>query len=661
MFAASKSGRSAGGGGGVATDSSFAYVPLLLNTGTTNGQQNNTFLDSSTNNFTIAGTGTPTQGSFTPYWPAGQWSNYFSGSVDYLTVGTAAADHLGSGNFTFEAWVYRITSANGTVAGKWQSSVGFVGWILSNVWTWTGSSGTVTLTGTTNIPLYTWTHLVVCRSGNNWGLFVNGIREATTTSATAPANNGGIPLQIGTFESGNSVFPGYISNLRIVKGTSVYDPTLATLTVPTTPLTSIANTDLLACQSNSFKDNSTNNFAITRNGSPRIQPFSPVFSASYTAAAYGGSGYFSGSGDYLSVGPAAADHLGSGNFTFEAWVYRINTNNNTVVGKWNGGSGFVGWILSNVWTWTGSGSTVSLTGTSNIPLFLWTHLVVCRSGNNWGLFVNGIREAATTSATAPANNGSIALQIGTFENGNSVFGGYISNLRIVKGTSVYDPTLTTLTVPTAPVTAIANTDLLANFTNAGIYNATTQNNLFTVGSSQASTTITAKWPPTSMKFNGSGDWLTTLDHPQLQLDTGNFTIEGWFYLSLNNTAYGIVSKGTASTGWSVNVTSGNRIQFSYTASNLTGATTTLAQGSWYYFAVVRSGSGVGNLKIYINGTLEATSGGAVTDNFNQTDILYVGASRTGTTPLNGYLQDIRLTKGVARTVTTTPTAAFPTR
>jgi hypothetical protein len=164
-----------------------------------------------------------------------------------------------------------------------------------------------------------------------------------------------------------------------------------------------------------------------------------------------------------------------------------------------------------------------------------------------------------------------------------------------------------------------------------------------------------------MKFNGSGDWLTTLDHPQLQLDTGNFTIEGWFYLSLNNTAYGIVSKGTASTGWSVNVTSGNRIQFSYTASNLTGATTTLAQGSWYYFAVVRSGSGVGNLKIYINGTLEATSGGAVTDNFNQTDILYVGASRTGTTPLNGYLQDIRLTKGVARTVTTTPTAAFPTR
>jgi len=188
-----------------------------------------------------------------------------------------------------------------------------------------------------------------------------------------------------------------------------------------------------------------------------------------------------------------------------------------------------------------------------------------------------------------------------------------------------------------------------------------QNNVITVGDAQASTTITAQWPPTSMKFDGTGDWLTAIDNPQLQLGAGDFTIEGWFYLTANGTAYGIVSKGAASTGWSVNVTSGNRIQFSYTAANLTGATTTLAATTWYYFAVVRSGSATGNLKIYINGALEATSGGAVTDNFNQTSILYVGASRTGTTPLNGYLEDIRITRGVARTITASPTAAFPTR
>jgi hypothetical protein len=233
--------------------------------------------------------------------------------------------------------------------------------------------------------------------------------------------------------------------------------------------------------------------------------------------------------------------------------------------------------------------------------------------------------------------------------------GNISNLRVIKGTAVYT---SNFTPPTAPVTAITNTSLLTNFTNAGIYDAAVQNNVVTVGDAQSSTTQ-VKWSPTSMKFDGLGDSLTTIDKPQLQLGTGNFTIDGWFYLAANGVAYGIISKGAASTGWSVNVTSSNRIQFSYTAANLTGATTTLAASTWYYFAVVRSGSATGNLKIYINGALEVTSGGAVNDNFNQTDILYVGASRTGTTALNGYLQDIRITR-YARTITT-PTAAFPTK
>jgi hypothetical protein len=149
--------------------------------------------------------------------------------------------------------------------------------------------------------------------------------------------------------------------------------------------------------------------------------------------------------------------------------------------------------------------------------------------------------------------------------------------------------------------------------------------------------------------------LTAIDNPQLQIGTGDFTIDGWVYLSATGVAYGIISKGTASTGWSVNVTSGNRLQFSYTSSNLTGATS-LAATTWYYFAVVRSGSATGNLKIYLNGTVDATSGGAVTDNFNQTSTLYVGADRVGGSALNGYLQDVRVTK-YARTIST-PTATF---
>jgi hypothetical protein len=253
-------------------------------------------------------------------------------------------------------------------------------------------------------------------------------------------------------------------------------------------------------------------------------------------------------------------------------------------------------------------------------------------------------------------DGGKALLIGYLASGQTgnYFNGYIANTRIVKGTAVYTASFT---LPTAPVTAITNTSFLLNSANAGIYDAAVQNNVITVGDAQASTTQ-SKWSPTSMKYDGTGDWLTAIDGPQLQLGTGDFTIEGWVYLSAVSVAYGILSKGTATTGWSVNVTVLNKLQFSYTASNLTG-TTTLSTGTWYYFAVVRSGSATGNLKLYLNGSLEATSGGAVTDNFNQTNILYVGADRIGGSALNGYLQDIRITKGVARTVTTTPTAAFP--
>jgi hypothetical protein len=104
------------------------------------------------------------------------------------------------------------------------------------------------------------------------------------------------------------------------------------------------------------------------------------------------------------------------------------------------------------------------------------------------------------------------------------------------------------------------------------------------------------------------------------------------------------------------------LSFGYTATVLTG-TTALSASTWYYFAVVRSGSGAGNLVIYLDGTADATSGGAVTDNFNQTNILYVGASRTGTTPLNGYIDDLRITKGVARYTAnfTAPQSPFPSQ
>ena len=95
MFSAAK----ISGPTGVA-DPQFNYVTALLHGDGTNGAQNNTFVDSSSNAFTITRNGYATQGSFSPYGTL--WSNYFDGSTSYLTWTSGSSVAFGSGNFTVE-------------------------------------------------------------------------------------------------------------------------------------------------------------------------------------------------------------------------------------------------------------------------------------------------------------------------------------------------------------------------------------------------------------------------------------------------------------------------------------------------------------------------------------------------------------------------------
>lgn len=161
MFAASKSGKAAAAA--AATDPYFPYVPLLLNTTSTNGQQNNTFLDSSTNNFTITRNGTPTQGSFTPYQPSGYWSGYFDGS-SALSLSANAAFSFSTGDFCIETFVFASSFNCSIIDTRSNDALEAYILIINSTGKLNFIYGATSLTSASSVTANQWTHIAVTRS-----------------------------------------------------------------------------------------------------------------------------------------------------------------------------------------------------------------------------------------------------------------------------------------------------------------------------------------------------------------------------------------------------------------------------------------------------------------------------------------------------------------
>ena len=181
---------------GAAADAFFNYVTLLLPGNGTNGAQNNTFVDSSTNAFTITRNGNTTQGTFSPFSQTG-WSNYFDGTGDYLTVADNAAFQVGSGAFTLEAWVYLTTTGTDIRIYSYQPASGTASVmnlyrLSTNVFALalrdSGGTGYTEYTTTSTVAANTWYHVAAARDASgNIAIWVNGTRENSTASSTTAA------------------------------------------------------------------------------------------------------------------------------------------------------------------------------------------------------------------------------------------------------------------------------------------------------------------------------------------------------------------------------------------------------------------------------------------------------------------------------------------
>ena len=656
------------------------YTTVLLSPVGGAGQTNNSFVDSSTNNHTITVANQVVQGSFSPYRHGG-YSTYFDGSSSLSVTNTGSTLAFGTGDVTVEGWINQSLAVGTQYAILADLNVSGVGpvafWYNGTVGTGAefrlGAADVTQMIGfRADTPINEWFHFAYVRESGTWKFYLNGTEITTRNTDVGDADGysfANFNPNVGSFTNGLNM-AGYMTDLRVVVGTAVYT---SNFTPPTERLTAITNTSLLTCHLPYIADGSTNSHAITVNGNTKTVPFAPYDYQEYSASSHGGSMFFDGAGDYLTIADDASIDLSTGDFTLEAWIYLGNTSGNQlIVDRYtSGNNGSYQFYFRNTGTsiafWTVADGVVAQDpNASRIRANIWHHVVATRESGTVKLYVDGT-EVATGSCTTNFDS-SLTLAVGgQLSTGTNYVSGALSDVRIVKGTAVYT---SAFTPPTAPLTAISGTSLLLSATNPAVVDKS--QSCWPVrfyNGSNTSTTIT-KYLNSSMYFDGVNDTVSFNNNESLGSYAGDFTIEMWVYpttVGNANLSYLYFQGQTAANYAPILLGQGiGNYNFVYYATT-TGTSWNIASGvsigagaqnTWSHIAVVREGT---NLKTYIDGTLGTTTSiGTAALAATTSAYTWLGSGNYQNTYFGGYISDFRLTKGLARYTAnfTPPTAAL---
>ena len=669
-----------GATGAVSAVSAFTLAFIVTNSRytslsvkATNTGSNQTFDDASASNHTITVAGDTIASTFSPYRHGGystylgtQTSRYYSPSSSDFDIG-------GTGDWSYEAWVYTdnqtfpsYTRAFGL--GPYYNDTKSFGILLQDadnpnniVVYWDDAAGlSRKLISSTAFSTDVWHHLLVCRSGNDIALFLDGTRIAHNSSYTSSIDTGNTYLYVGHTGNGTEGFTGYIRDVRFINGSHPYNASSSSITVPTEPLTVVTNTKFLQGQLPYIKDQSTSNHAITVSGTVSSKPKSVFDNSPYSETSHGASAYFDGTGDSLSI-PNSTEHDLPGDFTIECWV-RFNELKDCGIFNKNG-SGALAWNLYyrpstgfKFWTgYSGSGGNDTSFGHTAI-VDEWYHVAICREGttnNNLSLYVNGVRYANIADNYSMTSTGTLYLGVDA-QASSWTLNGYISDARIVKGTALYSGA--TYTVPTAPLTDVTNTKFLLN-PETSISDLSQRNALTCRGDLETSTTQVKFAGTKSIYFAGTDDYIHVPNsgtNSAFSLNSTKFTIEGWFYKETNSGDWDeIISKyrWASNLSWRLKHNTSGTFTFDYSTSGSSSSSLTsvgtLGTGVWAHVALVANN----NLKLYINGVGEVLSASALPTFFDTSYDVLIGALRNDNTDnndgtkimeYNGWMQDFRI-------------------
>jgi len=249
----------------------------------------------------------------------------------------------------------------------------------------------------------------------------------------------------------------------------------------------------------------------------------------------------------------------------------------------------------------------------------------------------------------------------------------ITTLAIASGTTpivqIYEDTV---------IPGVENTelDVLRLHLDSDLTDSSDSGHTVTAHGNAAVSTSEKKFGAGSLALDGTGDFLTLPAHSDWNLSSGDFTVEAWAYANSIGSLQGTIlciGGVNASAHLQIAIDPDRKPLLGWNSgtdywwSTLIYGQDALATGQWHHFAAVfdRTNS---TAKLYVNGVEVASAASTFQGPANDVSIGNISSLLTigsyfenGYAFLDGYIDDVRITKGLARYTEnfTVPAAAHP--
>lgn len=582
----------------------------------------------------------------------------FDGTGDYISAPDSADWNFGSGDFTFDFWVRFNTVTDETFFAQ-RNSLGDVNnAFLLDLATGPTRIRLLTLSGGSFTGFYqanwspstgTWYHVAVVRNGSSCLMFVDGVAlTVTESSAFTTLPDLSSELFIGYSYSGTTPYylDGWLDEIRISKGIARWTSGFTPPTVPyDSPLTQYVidgldgDVDIEYRVIQVLQPASLEYFLRFNNDTGSNYGHQQMIGNNATATAVRGVR----TGMQLTYNGAAAASL------IDTVIYAKSGKVRTALSRMsNGASGTsITEIIHGGYSWNNTSDNIT-----TIVFATATGLNGYQAGTRLILLKKRILTTGTKT-------GVIDPQGTTYGHWQLIYDNTLTVARTNMMLSSQMDSYTKLLIHADGADA-----------STAFYNAAyPHHNISASGNAQVDT-AQSKFGGASALFDGTGDFLSAPDSADWSFGSGDFTIDFWvrFNTLPGSYQYEIVGQRVDNDNrWGMNFydSSGSdifEIQFNDSATSrgyFYSGDLGLSTGTWYHFAFVRSGS---TAYLFKDGVSQAlTTGTAFGTIGDIAASLVIGAFGDGASRyLNGWLDEIRISKGIARWTAnfTPPTAGY---